>query len=838
MAKGKSSIQVFDIETGVQGQYKNWFLDYASYVILERAVPAIEDGLKPVQRRILHAMKEMDDGRFNKVANIIGQSMQYHPHGDASIGDALVNLGQKDLLIETQGNWGDIRTGDQAAAPRYIEARLSKFALEVAFNPATTRWQLSYDGRKQEPITLPMKFPLLLAQGADGIAVGLSTKLLPHNFCELIDASIKCLRGRKFELFPDFQTAGMIDVTGYQDGKRGGKVRVRARIEELDKKTLVIRDVPYSVTTHQLMESITKANDQGKIKIKKVTDLNAADIEIQIELAQGISTDITIDALYAFTDCEVSISPNACVIINNKPCFVTVSDLLKASVNETRELLKQELEIKLGELQDKWHFTSLEKIFFEEKIYKELEEKHASWETVLEAIEKAFAPYKKKLRRPIERADILKLTEKPVRRIYRLDIKELNDQILQIEENIREVEHNLNNLTDYAVAYFENLLKKYGKDRTRKTLIKEFDTIQVKQVAIANTKLYMNRAEGFIGTGLKKDELLCECSDYDDIIAFTKGGTMKVVKVADKVFIGKDILHAAVFRKNDERTTYNMVYVDGKSGVSYAKRFNVTGVTRDKEYDLTKGEERSKVHYFSSNPNGEAESVRIVLSPASTARIKEFDFFFEELEIKGRSSIGNQVTKYSVKSIRMKEAGKSTLAGIKLWFDDKFGRLNTEAKGKFLGTFEDEKIIVFNRNGTYEITDTELNQRFEPDTILLIQKHLPEQVISAVYLDQDKKQFNVKRFVIETSTLKTPFTFIKEGAGNYLVAVTSQDEPMLIVTTGKGQQVRKATFKVAKMVEVTGWKTVGTKLTDFHKSIEMHWQQNPKEENAQPELFE
>jgi topoisomerase-4 subunit A len=838
MAKGKSSIQVFDIETGVQGQYKNWFLDYASYVILERAVPAIEDGLKPVQRRILHAMKEMDDGRFNKVANIIGQSMQYHPHGDASIGDALVNLGQKDLLIETQGNWGDIRTGDQAAAPRYIEARLSKFALEVAFNPATTRWQLSYDGRKQEPITLPMKFPLLLAQGADGIAVGLSTKLLPHNFCELIDASIKCLRGRKFELFPDFQTAGMIDVTGYQDGKRGGKVRVRARIEELDKKTLVIRDVPYSVTTHQLMESITKANDQGKIKIKKVTDLNAADIEIQIELAQGISTDITIDALYAFTDCEVSISPNACVIINNKPCFVTVSDLLKASVNETRELLKQELEIKLGELQDKWHFTSLEKIFFEEKIYKELEEKHASWETVLEAIEKAFAPYKKKLRRPIERADILKLTEKPVRRIYRLDIKELNDQILQIEENIREVEHNLNNLTDYAVAYFENLLKKYGKDRTRKTLIKEFDTIQVKQVAIANTKLYMNRAEGFIGTGLKKDELLCECSDYDDIIAFTKGGTMKVVKVADKVFIGKDILHAAVFRKNDERTTYNMVYVDGKSGISYAKRFNVTGVTRDKEYDLTKGEERSKVHYFSSNPNGEAESVRIVLSPASTARIKEFDFFFEELEIKGRSSIGNQVTKYSVKSIRMKEAGKSTLAGIKLWFDDKFGRLNTEAKGKFLGTFEDEKIIVFNRNGTYEITDTELNQRFEPDTILLIQKHLPEQVISAVYLDQDKKQFNVKRFVIETSTLKTPFTFIKEGAGNYLVAVTSQDEPMLIVTTGKGQQVRKATFKVAKMVEVTGWKTVGTKLTDFHKSIEMHWQQNPKEENAQPELFE
>jgi topoisomerase-4 subunit A len=837
MAKGKSDIQVFDIESGVQGQFKNWFLDYASYVILERAVPAIEDGLKPVQRRILHAMKEMDDGRFNKVANIIGQSMQYHPHGDASIGDALVNLGQKDLLIETQGNWGDVRTGDQAAAPRYIEARLSKFALEVAFNSATTRWQLSYDGRKEEPITLPMKFPLLLAQGADGIAVGLSTKILPHNFCELIEAAIKCLRGRKFELYPDFQTAGMIDITGYQDGKRGGKVRVRARIEELDKKTLVIRDVPYGITTHQLMESITKANDQGKIKIKKVTDLNAADIEIQIELAPGISTDITIDALYAFTDCEVSISPNACVIANNKPCFVTVSDLLKSSVHETRELLKKELEIKLGELQDKWHFTSLEKIFFEEKIYKELEEKHASWEHVLEAIEKGFTPYKKKLKRPIERSDILKLTEKPVRRIYRLDIKELNDQILQIEAGISEVEHNLDNLTDFAVAYFENLLKKYGKDRTRRTTIKEFDTIQVKQVAIANTKLYINRAEGFIGTGLKKDELLCECSDYDDIIAFTKAGGMKVVRVADKVFIGKDIIHAAVFRKNDERTTYNMIYVDGKSGISYAKRFNVSGVTRDKEYDLTKGEERSRVHYFSANPNGEAESVRVVLSPASSARNKEFDFFFEELEIKGRSSIGNQVTKYSVKSIRMKEAGKSTLAGIKLWFDDKFGRLNTEGKGKYLGTFEDEKIILFNRNGTYEITDTELNQRFEPEQILLIEKYRPDQIISAVYLDQDKKQFNVKRFLIETTTLKTPFSFIKEGTGNYLAAITTQQEPMLIVTTGKGQQVRKATFKIAKMVEVTGWKTVGTKLTEFHKSIEMNWQEASTDSNAQPELF-
>jgi topoisomerase-4 subunit A len=838
MAKGKGNNNVFENETGVQGQYKNWFLDYASYVILERAVPAMEDGLKPVQRRILHAMKDMDDGRFNKVANIIGQSMQYHPHGDASIGDALVNLGQKDLLIETQGNWGDVRTGDQAAAPRYIEARLSKFALEVAFNPKTTRWQLSYDGRKQEPITLPMKFPLLLAQGADGIAVGLSTKILPHNFCELIDASIKCLRGKKFELFPDFQTAGMVDVTAYQDGKRGGKVRVRAKVEELDKKTLVIRDVPYGVTTNQLMESITKANDQGKIKIKKVIDLNAAEIEIQIELAPGISPDITIDALYAFTDCEVSISPNVCVIYDNKPQFITVSDLLRSSANNTRELLKLELEIKLGELQEKWHYTSLEKIFFEEKIYKELEQKHETWEKVLEAIDKAFVPYKKKLKRSIEKEDLLKLTEKPVRRIYRLDINELNEQILAIENEIKQVQFDLDNLTDYAVQYYENLLKKYGKGRERKTLLKEFDTIQVKQVAIANTKLYINRAEGFIGTGLKKDELFCECSDYDDIIAFTKSGTMKVVKVADKVFIGKDIIYAAVFQKNDERSTYNMIYVDGKTGISFAKRFNVTGITRDKEYDLTKGSERSRVHYFSANPNGEAESVRIVLSPTSTARIKELDFFFEELEIKGRSSIGNQVTKYSVKSIRMKEAGKSTLAGRKLWFDDKFGRLNTEGKGKYLGSFEDEKIIVFSKNGTYEITDTEMNQRFDAENIVLIEKYQPEQVITAVYLDQDKKQFNVKRFIIETSTLKTPFSFIKEGAGNYLVTVTTQAAPLLVVSTGKGQQVRKATFKVAKMVEVTGWKAVGTKLTEFHKSIEMNWNQPANTDNQQPELFE
>lgn len=837
MAKEKIDRRVFENETGVQGQYKNWFLEYASYVILERAVPALEDGLKPVQRRILHSMKEMDDGRFNKVANIIGQSMQYHPHGDASIGDALVNLGQKDLLIETQGNWGDVRTGDSAAASRYIEARLSKFALEVAFNAKTTEWQLSYDGRKNEPVHLPMKFPLLLAQGADGIAVGLSTKILPHNFCELIDAAIKHLKGRKFELYPDFQTGGMIDVSAYNEGKRGGKVRVRAHIEELDKKTLVIRDVPYGVTTTQLMESITKANDQGKIKIKKVTDVTAKDVEIHIDLATGISPDITIDALYAFTDCEVSISPNACVIEAHKPRFMGVQELLKSSVDLTKGLLKKELEIKLAELEDKWHYTSLEKIFFEEKIYKELEQKHASWEEVIAAIDKGFGPFKKKLKRSIEREDILKLTEKPVRRIYRLDINELNNQIKNIEADIQQVNHDLEHLTDFAIAYYDNLLKKFGKGRERKTEIKEFDTIQVKHVAIANTKLYINRAEGFIGTGLKKDEFLCECSDYDDIIAFTKSGIMKVIKVSDKTFIGKDIIHAAIFVKNDERTTYNMIYLDGKSGVSYAKRFNVTGVTRDKEYDLTKGTEKSKVHYLTANPNGEAEVLKIILSPNCTARIKELDFYFEELEIKGRGSMGNQVTKYPIKTVKLKEAGKSTLAGRKLWFDDKFGRLNTEEKGQYLGVFEDERILVIYQDGSYELTDTEITQRFEPEKVALIEQFNPDKTITAVYLDAEKGQYNIKRFKIETSTLKTQFTFIKEGKDNRLEAVTTEPEPILVVQTGRGQQVRKAKFKVAKMVEVMGWKAVGAKLTDFNKSIEMEWEIRPPADTAQTELF-
>jgi topoisomerase-4 subunit A len=837
MAKSKIAEGFHENESGVTGQYKSWFLDYASYVILERAVPAVEDGLKPVQRRILHAMKEMDDGRYNKVANIIGQSMQYHPHGDASIGEALVNMGQKDLLIDTQGNWGDTRTGDDAAASRYIEARPSKFALEVAFNAKTTEWQLSYDGRKNEPVTLPMKFPLLLAQGAEGIAVGLATKILPHNFCELCEAAMKYLKGKKFELYPDFLTGGMIDTTNYNDGKRGGKVRVRARIEESDKKTLLVKDVPYGVTTTQLIDSVIKANEQGKIKVKKVTDNTAAEVEIQIDLAPGISPDITIDALYAFTDCEVSISPNACVITQHKPQFLGAHDLLTLSVDHTKDILKRELEIRLAELQDKWHTTSLEKIFFEEKIYKELEKKHETWEKVLLAIAKAFEPFRKQLKRDISREDIVKLTEKPVRRIYRLDIDELNAQIRGLEAEIKQVKHDLNNLVDFAVAYYDNLLKKYGKGRERKTEIRLFEAIQAQQVAIANVKLYVNRAEGFIGTGLKKDELVTDCSDLDDIIAFTKGGKMKIVKVADKAFIGKDIVHVAVFRKNDERTTYNMIYVDGKTGVSYAKRFNVTGVTRDKEYDLTKGEEKSRVHYFSVNPNGEAEVVKILLSPNSPARIKEFDFAFETQEIKGRSSLGNQVTKHAIKTIKLKEAGKPTLSGRRLWFDDTFGRLNTEEKGQYLGAFEaDDRLLVIYQDGNYEIADTEVSQRFDADKIIEIKKFDPEKIITAIYLDNEKAQFNVKRFRIETTTLRNKFLFIKEGEGNRLEAVTTHPEPVVLIKSGRGAQAKTQKIKISGMVEVMGWRAVGSKLFDFAKSVELGWG-HKEEKGAQGELF-
>jgi len=823
------------------GMYENWFLDYASYVILERAVPSVEDGLKPVQRRILHAMKEMDDGRFNKVANVIGSTMQYHPHGDASIGDAIVNLGQKDLLIETQGNWGDVRTGDDAAAARYIEARLSKFALDVAFNPKTTQWQLSYDGRKNEPLSLPMKFPLLLAQGAEGIAVGLSTKILPHNFIELLEASIKHLRGKKFDLYPDFPTGGMIDVANYNDGKRGGKVRVRAHIEEKDKKTLLIKDVPYGVTTTTLMESIVKANDTGKIKIKKVVDNTAKDVEIEVQLAPGISPDITIDALYAFTDCEISISPNACVIIDDKPRFLTVGELLKYSVDFTQALLKKELEIKLQELQDKWHYTSLEKIFFEKGIYKELEQKHKDWEAVIVAIDKGFAPFKKNLKREITREDILKLTEKPVRRIYRLDINELNEQIKNLEADIKQVKHDLANLVDFTVNYYENLLKKYGKGRERITEIKTFDTIQVQQVAMANTKIYVNRAEGFIGTSLKKDEFVADCSDLDNIIIFRRDGKMIVTKVADKVFVGKDIIHVDVFRKNDERTTYNMIYVDGKTGMSYAKRFNVTGITRDKEYDLTiKGEKNSKVHYFSANPNGEAEVVSIRLSPNCAARNKEFDLYFETIAIKGRNSQGNQVTKYPIRSVKFKEKGVSTLSGQKLWYDTEVGRLNTEERGVYIGSFEgDDKIFVAFKNGTYELTNFELTNRYDPNELVYIEKFNPEKIVSAIYFDADKKQFNAKRFKVETQTLNNKFLFIKEGAGNYLEMITTHAEPVVLLKTGKKRNPEEEEVDLAEFVEVTSYRTVGTRIAGEELiSAELaSEEEEPDGDGVQGELF-
>jgi topoisomerase IV subunit A len=790
-----------------------------------------------VQRRILHAMKEMDDGRFNKVANVIGQTMQYHPHGDASIGDALVNMGQKELLIDTQGNWGDIRTGDDAAASRYIEGRLSKFALEVVFNPKTTNWQLSYDGRKNEPITLPVKFPLLLAQGAEGIAVGLATKVLPHNFCELCEASIKYLRGKKFDLYPDFPTGAMADVSDYNQGMRGGRVKVRAHIEEFDKKTLLIKSVPYGVTTSGLMDSIVKANDGGKIKIKKVTDNTAAEVEIQVDLAPGISPDITIDALYKFTDCEVSISPNTCVIIEQRPHFVSVNELLKVSADNTKDLLEKELQIKLGELQAKWHYTSLEKIFFEEKIYKELEKKYDTWEKVIEGIAKAFEPFTKKLKREVTREDILKLTEKPVRRIYKLDIDELNAQIKDLEAEIKQVKFDLANLNDYAISWFEQLLKKYGKGKERKTEIKVFEVIEAKHVAIANTRLYINRDEGFIGTSLRKDEFLVECSDLDDIIAFTRRGTMKVVKVQDKVFIGKEILYAAVFRKGDERTTYNMIYTDGASGTSYAKRFNVVGITRDKEYDLTKGHEKSKVHYLTVNPNGEAEVVRVILSPNCSARNKEFEFFFEELEIKSRSSIGNQVTKYPVRSVKFKEAGVATLGSIKLWFDDKFGRLNHDGKGIELGDFDaEDRVLVIYNDGSYELTDQELTQRFNPEEVMVVEKFDPERVITAVYLDNEKLQYNVKRFRIETTTLKSKFVFIKEGKGNLLEAVSTEEQPTLIVHTGKGSMARTTKYKIWNMVEVMGWKAVGAKLVDYNKNVMMEWEVKASA-NSQPELF-
>lgn len=801
----------------VSGLYENWFLEYASYVILERAVPAIEDGLKPVQRRILHAMKEMDDGRFNKVANVIGSTMQYHPHGDASIGDAIVNVGQKELLIETQGNWGDVRTGDSAAASRYIEARLSKFALEVVFNADTTNWQLSYDGRKREPVTLPVKFPLLLAQGVEGIAVGLSTKVMPHNFCELIEASIAYLKNKKFELYPDFQTGGMVDISNYNDGQKGGKIRCRARIEEKDKKTLLIKEIPFSTTTTSLMESIVKASETGKIKIKKVIDNTAKDLEVEIQLQPGTDPDITIDALYAFTDCEISISPNACVIVKERPMFLGVSEILKICTDQTKELLKRELEIRRVDLMEKILFGSLLKIFISKGMYKMKEyEEAGSNEKTFEILHLLFKPYLKQFYRPIENDDFARLVAKPLSSITRVDIKKEDEKMKEQADEIKEVDYNLSNLTEFTVNYYTNLLKNYGKGRERKTEIRTFDIISATTVIANNQKLYVNKAEGFFGYGIKKDEYVCDCSEIDDIIVFTKEGKCSIKKIGDKVFAGKDIIHIGIFKKNDERMVYNMVYSDGTAGASMVKRFQVMGVTRDKEYDLSKGNKGSRVLYMSVNPNGEAEIITITLSPTSAAKIKVFDFNFASLEIKGRNSQGNILTKYAIKKIVVKTAGVSTLGGLKISYDEATGRLNTERKGKYLGNFKnDDLILAFYNNGTYELTNIEMTNRYDAPNLLLIEKLDPEKTISAVYYDGDSKSYFVKRFKLETTTQGKNFGFISESADSYLEVVSTQATPEIEVVYAKSKTVTKTQELISldEFIEVRGWKAVGNKLS-------------------------
>lgn len=828
----------------VSGMYENWFLDYASYVILERAVPAIEDGFKPVQRRILHSMKEMDDGRFNKVANVIGQTMQYHPHGDAAIGDAMVNLGQKDLLIETQGNWGDIRTGDSAAAPRYIEARLSKFALDVVFNPQTTDWQLSYDGRKKEPVTLPVKFPLLLAQGVEGIAVGLSTKILPHNFCELIDASIKILKGKKPKIYPDFPTGGMADFSDYNEGKRGGKVKVRAKIEEYDKKTLVVKDIPYATTTTGLIDSIIKANDKGKIKVKKVVDNTAEHVEILIELASGQSPNITIDALYAFTDCEVSISPNACVIIKDKPHFVTVTEILQVCTGQTVDLLKRELEIKKGELLEKLLFSSLEKIFIENRIYRDIEECE-TWEAVLETIDQGLDPFKKEFYREITTDDIVRLTEIKIKRISKFDTFKADELMNRLQDELAQVEHHLANLTEYAISYYENLLEKYGKGRERKTEIRSFEDIKATVVAANNAKLYVNRKDGFIGYGLKKDEFVCECSDIDDIIVFRKDGNFQVVRISDKVFVGKDILYVGVFKKNDERMVYNLMYLDGKSGRTMVKRFQVLAITRDKEYDLTKGERGSRVLYFTANPNGEAELVTVYLTSGAKARIKVFDFDFADVDIKGRGAGGNIVTKYPVRKVQLKMEGKSTLGGLDIWYDDTVGRLNRDERGRLLGNFQaDDQVVVIYNSGEYEMTNFDLTNRYEPNKIMLLEKLETDQSIGAIHLDGETNTYYVKRFQIETTSMDKKFLFINEAKGSKLVDVIQANEAQIEVTYSvKGKRERqKSMFDLDMIIDIKGWKATGNKLSPHkvHKAVflEKEGGDKPEKQEAQAETIE
>ena len=801
--------------THLSGMYENWFLDYASYVILERAVPYIDDGLKPVQRRILHSMKNLDDGRYNKVANIIGNTMQFHPHGDASIGDALVGLGQKDLLIDCQGNWGNILTGDSAAAPRYIEARLSKFALDVVFNPKTTEWQSSYDGRNKEPITLPVKFPLLLAQGVEGIAVGLASKILPHNFVELLDASIACLRGKSFELYPDFPTGGMIDISRYNDGLRGGNVKVRAKIEKESSKVLRITEIPFGRTTSTLIDSILRANDKGKIKIKKVDDNTAAEVEILVHLASGVSSDKTIDALYAFTDCELSISPNACIIDNDKPRFLPISEILRSTVDSTVQLLRKELQIRLGELQNEWHYISLEKIFIEERIYKDKEfEQSKSIEEAVKHVDKRLQPFKKYLIREIVEDDIKRLLEIRMRRILKFNSAKANDYIHSLEAEMEEVKNHLDNIIDFSINYYKQIKKKYSKGKTRKTEIRSFDSIVASKVVVKNEKLYINREEGFVGTTLKKDEYICDCSDIDDIIIFHKNGSYLVTKVSDKLFVGKDVIYVNVFRKNDKRTIYNVIYRDGRVGNTYVKRFNVTSITRDKAYDVTKGTKGSRVLYFTANPNGEAELVKASLKPKPNVKKLVVEYDFALLSIKGRASMGNLLTKNEVHKIVLKNKGISTLGGRKIWFDKDILRLNNMGNGDFLGEFMgQDKILVLDKKGEYINTDFDLNNHYE-DNIYLIEKFETSKEWSCVFYDADQNYFYLKRFCFdETSKFQS---IIGDNVASYIVSITDKKSAQFEITYGgKSVSRPKDIIFADEFIGIKSYKARGKRLSTF-----------------------
>ena len=803
-------------ENPVSDLYEDWFLDYASYVILERAIPSIDDGLKPVQRRILHSMNNIEDGRYNKCANIIGSSMQFHPHGDASIEDALVNLGQKDLLIDTQGNWGDVRTGDKAAASRYIEARISRFGIETLFNEKTTEWKLSYDGRKKEPINLPVKFPLLLAQGVEGIAVGLSTKIMPHNFCELIKSSISCLKGNSFKLYPDFPNGGMVDITDYNDGKRGGKIRVRSKIRELDKSTLIIDDIPYNTTTTNLIDSIIKANDKGKIKIRKVLDNTAEKVEVLVHLHKNQSPSITIDALYAFTDCEISISPNACVIVKEKPQFLGVKEVLKYSADSTKSLLKKELEIKRNELKEKILFSTLERIFIENKIYQKIEDCE-TWNEVIETIDKGLDPYKKDFYREIIKDDIVKLTEIKIKRISKFDKDKLNDSIIKLNEELDKTNKNLKNIVEYTIDYYYNILNKYGKGRERKTDIVKFDTIKVKSVAANNVKLYVNRKEGFIGYGIKKEEFVCNCSDIDDIITFCADGSYKIVKIQDKVFVGKNIVLTQIWKKSDKRMVFNAAYLDVKKGFSYVKRFQVTSASKEKVYNLGKGDKGSKLLYIASRPNGESEVVTVHIHASQKARKKVFDYDFSEIEIKGKAAKGNILSKYRVRAVKEKSVGLSTLSGIKIYYDNSIGRLNTEHRGEYLGKFNgDDMIIVVYKDGNYELTSFELTNRYDWNNVLFLDKYRDDGIMSAAYYDGKLKNYYVKRFNIETNTINKKFLFVSQEKGSKLEYASFKSGETISFKYFINKKLKPTEIKLDDFIDVKGWKSIGNKI-NFEK---------------------